>query len=324
MKNRLITVLQGIVMGIVEVIPGVSGSTLALVMGIYDDFVDLLHDVSTFGKSVLFFMIGKKTFEEVKLDFFRINFVFGGFLFLGMLIGILVFAHVMSYLLENFPTYTYGFFFGLIIASLRVPWSHIPASSKKMTSVLLILLSFLITFLILGIKPAVSVTNPNPILALVGGFFAICAMILPGVSGSFILLMFGLYDYVILGIKEFTKLSISLNHFIDLSFVGVGIILGFTFFVRLLKKLLVNYRGEIMAVLIGLMLGSLRIIWPFMDVNSAEELTSMTKTLPFSSTVQTQESFIIFGIIFLTMIGIHLINQPASNKNLPKNLPSDL
>jgi putative membrane protein len=259
--NYPMTILQGIVMGIVETIPGVSASTLALIMGIYDRFVDLLHQFSDVFKEKMLFFAGKSTPRKVWGKVLDIDYKFGGLLFFGMFTGIGIFSHIMSFLLTNYPAYTYGFFFGLIIASVSVPWSRI--KKKTRTEWLIAGITAVVFFVFLGFKPAVIVGIPSPFLVFVAGFFAICAMVLPGISGSFVLLLFGLYDYVIEAVKNLTKLNVSQPEIINLFALAAGLTFGFATFVRLLKYILLKYPTYLMATLVGLMLGSLRVLWPF-------------------------------------------------------------
>ena len=259
--NGLRTFFQGMVMGAVETIPGVSASTLALIMGIYDRFVDLLHDVSTFGKQLVKTILGKDSFSSVKSTFFLIDRKFGGYLIFGMIASIGVFSHIMSYLLHNQRPLTLAFFFGLVLASVKVPWRQI--SKKSSETLFVVVLSLVTTYVLLGLNPASNASAPSTVTLFLGGFFAICAMVLPGISGSFVLLLFGLYDYVIESVKDLTSLNIELADFLSLVSLGSGILLGFAVFIRFLKFLLDKFPNYLMSFLTGLMLASLRVLWPF-------------------------------------------------------------
>ena len=311
MKTRIITVLQGMVMGIAEIIPGVSGSTLALVMGIYDNFIEFLSEISDFFKSCIKFISRKESFSEVKKDFLSIRWNFGIFLIVGMGVSIVLFSHIISGLIEEHPQYIFAFFFGLVIASITIPWNEMKI--KGFREFATIAITFVIFFVVLGLKPAI-VENPSPLFLFFAGAVAICAMVLPGISGSFVMLLLGVYDYVIGLIKDFTKLSIDLNKVVALLSVVAGIVLGFSVFVKFLKLGLKKYPSEIMAFLIGIMLASLRVLWPFMDVSTlgTEQTEPLPKVLPW----EIPGTQLLLSIVFILIaIGIVIILHKFSKGN---------
>lgn len=281
-------------MGIAEVIPGVSGSTLALIMGIYDDFINFLHQISDLIKEVIRFIIRRSSLRDLKISFLNIDWKFGIFLLLGMAISLALFSHIISYLLETQTPYVYAFFFGLVIASIAIPFSAM--KERSLFNFSIIFATFAIFFTILGMDPIDS-PESNPIFLFIAGALAICAMVLPGVSGSFIFLLLGVYDYVIGLIKNLTKLTISTNELVNLFAVGLGIVFGFSLFVRLLKIGLQNRPSEIMAFLIGLMLASLRALWPFMNETYISQPPEYTKVLPWEMSTDRLLLTIFFIVI---------------------------
>lgn len=289
------TIIQGSVMGIVETIPGVSASTLALIMGIYDQFVDVLHEVSEVMKTSLLWLGRRRTFSDVRAALAAIQWRFGILLFLGMLLGVGVFSHVMSFSLENFPAYTFAFFFGLILASLPVPWQRLESVGRR--EIAIALGTAALFFLFLGLKPAALAGAPPLWLVFVGGAIGICAMVLPGVSGSFVLLLMGLYDYVIGAVKNFTRLDVSQAELASLFVLALGVLVGFATFVRALKIWLERYPAFIMSFLVGLMLGSLRVLWPYDKLSPGVALPS--------------ESLITTLIILVTTAGVVYLNSLA-------------
>lgn len=309
-QTYLHTILQGMVMGIVEVIPGVSGSTLALIMGIYDKFINFLHQISDLIKVILKVLLGRSHLKDIFKTFHSIDYKFGGLLIAGMLLGIGGFSHIMSYLLEHHPIYTSAFFFGLILASVRVPFFQI----KKITPEvwLTFIFSSVLFFFILGLNPAASVSSPSLFRIFIAGFFAICAMVLPGVSGSFVLLLFGMYDYIIEHVKNVTKLSATPQEILNLSVLALGIVLGFAIFVRVLKYGLKKYPSYLMAFLAGLMVASLRILWPFMEYSSVHGYH--VKLSPLD--VHPTEAFTIILIIFVTTSAVLFINEKTKSRKL--------
>ncbi len=250
---------KGFVMGIAEVVPGVSGSTLALVMKIYFAFISFLYQISNFLKEVLLFLIFKSNIKKVFHVFKKIDMFFGIFLFSGMFLAILLFSNIMSFLFEEYRDFVLAFFFGLVLSSIIVPWSSI--KERSFGKIMLFVLSFLVFFLILSLKPYVFSDTPSPLYFLFGGSVAICAMVLPGISGSFVFLMLGLYEYIVGHISNFTKLNFETSEVLNIAFLFVGIVLGFSIFVRILQNALKSNSDVIFAILAGIMLASLRVLW---------------------------------------------------------------
>lgn len=314
MKAKIVTVLQGMVMGIAEIIPGVSGSTLALVMGIYDNFIEFLSEVSDFLKSIIKFVLRKEDFSTLKANFKKINLRFGIFLLVGMALSLALFSHVITVLLESYPQYVFSFFFGLVLASISIPWTEMKTKGAK--QLVLLVVTFVIFFIILGLKPA-TVVNPSPIFLFFAGAAAICAMVLPGISGSFIFLLLGVYDYIISLLRDFTKLSIDSTKLIALTAVALGIVVGFSVFVKFLKAGLKKYPSEIMAFLVGIMLASLRVLWPFMSINGPvheEEISTLPKVLPWE--VPT-EQLVLSIVLILAAVGlVRLLHKISAGNNL--------
>lgn len=293
--QNLKTVIQGTVMGIVETIPGVSASTLALIMGIFDQFVDVLHELSEVLKTTLLWFARRRTFADVRAAFIAIQWRFGSLLLLGMLLGVAVFSNVLSYTLEHYPAYTFAFFFGLILASIPVPWQRLDKVGRREIGIALV--TAVLFFLFLGLKPAVISGVPPLWLVFLGGAIGICAMVMPGISGSFVLLLMGLYDYVIGAVKAATRLEITTAELLALGALAAGVLVGFATFVRLLKVWLERYPGFILSFLVGLMLGSLRALWPF------SKLTLGAAAL--------NEGLIASLIILVTAAGVGYLNSLA-------------
>jgi putative membrane protein len=304
MNSNLKLLIKGVFMGIAEIIPGVSGSTVALIMGIYKNFIGLLHQISSFFKEILAFIIGKASFKSVRKRFYEINFKFGVILIVGMVIGLAGFSHVMGFLLENYPQYTFAFFFGLILASVSIPWSQMEQRREK--EMLIALVTFLIFFFVLGLKPVGEVTRPSVLVLFGGGFTAVMAMVLPGISGSFVLLLLGLYHHVVNTVRELSSLNLSFENIRDMFAVFAGIVVGFSLFVRVLNYALHKYHSQLMALLVGLMLASLRVLWPFMDVDSSDSVETMVKVWPWE--VEGIEAISILLIALLAFFVIIFFN----------------
>ena len=244
-KDKLIIFLKGLLMGIADVIPGVSGGTIAFITGIYDR---LIHSISTIDLSFLKLLI-RGNFQ----DSFKIIKKYDWGLFLplgfGIITSIFLFSGLMQYLLQNHIAITFSFFFGLIAASAYLIYKH--TAGIKFERLIFLVLGFVFAYSLSGFT-AMSVNHSLPIIFL-SAMVAICAMILPGISGAFILLLLGQYEFLVGKI-----------HDLDLAVIGtfgVGAIIGLLGFSRILDKLLKSYHNLTIFFLIGLMLGSLRTPW---------------------------------------------------------------
>jgi len=238
--------LTGIAMGIADLIPGVSGGTMAFILGIYEH---LLAAIKSFNVQVLR-LLGQGRWRAALTS------IPWGFLIpLGFGIGaaVISMARVMRYLLENHPVYLFAFFFGLIVASIiavgaAVRWTPGAAVALVVGTVA--------AYVIVGLVP---LTMPHdPVTLFFSGAVAIMAMILPGISGSFILLILGQYAYVLDAVADLNLLAIVP--------VALGAVAGLVGFVRLLSWMLRHYHNVMVAVLMGFMVGSLRKIWPWKEV----------------------------------------------------------
>lgn len=242
-KARLQLVLKGIGMGAADIVPGVSGGTIALITGIYEELIDSLKSFST----VLPFF--KR--EGLKASWKHINGSFLITLFSGIAVSFLGLVQFIEYALEHQPILLWSFFFGLILASCYFVAKII---KKWSTATLILLISgALITYFITGISPA---ETPDSLwFVFISGMIAICAMILPGISGSFILLLLGKYKYMISALSN-------LDFTVIFTFMA-GCVIGILSFSHLLSYLLKKYHDLTIAFLTGFMLGSLNKIWPW-------------------------------------------------------------
>ncbi|MFP6808427.1 MAG: DUF368 domain-containing protein [Pseudomonadales bacterium] len=239
----------GLVMGAAEVVPGVSGGTIAFISGIYER---LVNSISQFTPLL---------FKELKNNglmavWRQVNANFLLVLFAGMGISILSFASGVSYLLHNEPIIIWSFFFGLVIASSIIMFKEI--TSKGVDVGLAIGVGIGIGIVITQLVPIE--LEPTPLSLFVGGTVAICAWILPGLSGSFILLILGLYAYVIGAIKSFDIGG--------LAFFAAGAAIGLVCFSQVLSRLFNHHKNVTLAALTGFMLGSVAKLWPWKNTTS--------------------------------------------------------
>lgn len=258
-------------MGIAEIIPGVSGGTIAFITGIYKTLLDSIKAIDHNLIGLLF----KFRFKEI---WNKINGNFLLWLFSGMVGGILVGVFGVSYLLENYPEVLWALFFGLILASVPLMLSQM--TGWNMPAVLLFILGAIIAYGVTSLSPSQGSTNYAYVF--VAGVIAISALVLPGISGSFMLLLMGLYTTIIPTLKSFLK-SPELSEFILLAVFGLGCLTGLMVFSRLISAAFSKFQNATIALLSGFMLGSLNKIWPwrnptrlldkdsasFIDVNSA-------------------------------------------------------
>lgn len=246
MKRQLGIFLRGMAMGAADLVPGVSGGTVALITGIYDD---LLQSIS----SVSFGLVGTWRTEGFKGVLRAVNAPFLIALAAGIATSILAFSGLLHHLLAFHKPQLFAFFFGLVAASIPLVGREV--MKRNVGTAVLFLLGAALTFAIGSLPPMESAAS-LPYLFFCGALAA-CAMILPGISGSFILLLLGVYSPVIAAIKDFDWVVVAT--------VGAGAISGLLGFSRGLKSMLTRARNNVMAVLSGLLLGSLQALWPWKE-----------------------------------------------------------
>ena len=231
-------------MGSADVVPGVSGGTIAFITGIYDELISTLGNINL----SLLKLILKGDFKGFWI---KANLKFLLVLFFGIFISIFTLAGVISYLLKYHPEPLWAFFFGLVTASIFYIGKTIEKWDAKVlvSFVLGAVIAFMIT-----IAPPVQM-NDNIFYVFISGAIAVCAMILPGISGSFILLLMGSYSTVIFAIKD--------KNLFLLTVFGAGCVVGILLFSKLLKWLFANYEKIIVSLLTGFLLGSLNKLWPW-------------------------------------------------------------
>lgn len=235
--------VRGFFMGSADIVPGVSGGTVALVLGIYRE---LIANVRAGAQALKRLATGDpKGFAS---EFVAIGWLFIIPLGAGVVSAFLVLRHPMKVLLVDHPEGTAAVFSGLVLASCVLVWRQITVRDGMRLGVLASVSAA--AFVLLGLQ---SGTNTDPALWMFGltGSIAICAMILPGISGSFIMLMMGMYAAVIGGAP------------IELAVFLVGAVIGLAFFSSALNWLLQNHEQTVLAALLGLMVGSLRVLWPW-------------------------------------------------------------
>jgi putative membrane protein len=247
LSSLLYTVLKGVAMGAANVIPGVSGGTIALITGIFERLIDALKSFDITAVRLLFSGKFKQFAEHIDLYFLIA-------LFSGVGIAIITLARLFKFLFEYYPVYIWAFFFGLVLASVY----YVAKTVTKWSS------SAIISFII-GTAVAMTITFLKPgtedssfVYLLLCGVVAICSMILPGLSGSFVLLLMGNYKLVMVDAVNEMNLAVLIP-------VGIGAVGGLLLFSHFLSWLLKKYHNQTIAMLAGFILGSLGILWPWKE-----------------------------------------------------------
>ena len=283
-------------MGIANVIPGVSGGTIALITEIYED---LINSLKLFDKKALSLILKFKIKE-------LINYVNGYFLlcvFGGSIVSVFSIANLFKYLFDYHPIIIWAFFFGLILASIYfvgkriVRWDSVSSISLIVGTVLALSLNFM--------TPANE--NSNLLFVFICGIVGISGMILPGLSGSFILILMG--NYELLMVTAVANLDVVL-----LTIFFLGSIFGLMLFSNILAWIFNNYKDATLAVLTGFIIGSLSVIWPWkklIESNSSSLISSYKWTYPNQLNVENIIALfmIILGILFVYFLERNAVNQ---------------
>lgn len=240
-------VARGFAMGAADVVPGVSGGTVALVLGIYERLVSNIHEGASSLGRLLRGDVGGFV-ERLK----RVEWLFLIPLLAGIGAAILSLAHVIEVALEDHPVPMGAMFFGLVAASAVVAWRLLARAGGEQIGIAVV--AAIVTFFVLGVTSSER-TDASLLFVFAAGALAICAMILPGVSGSFLLLTLGMYEYVIGAVND-RDLAV-------MAVFALGCVLGLSLFSSALNWALEHHRDRVLAGLTGLMIGSLRVLWPW-------------------------------------------------------------
>ena len=256
-RSAVLLALKGACMGAADTVPGVSGGTIALITGIYEDLLAAVKSVDLRAIGRLFRLDIRGAAAAVHLRFLLC-------LFLGIGLAVISLARLMNYLLAHHPVPTWSLFFGLIAASIWAVGRKVENRSFAAAGAFFI--GAVGAYLVVGMVPA---RTPETLgFVFLSGMLAVCAMILPGLSGAFILLILGKYEFV-LSLMENPFLP---EHMAVLGVLAAGCAAGLAGFARILKFLLDRYHNAALACLTGLMLGSMRKIWPWKEPAVTEEI----------------------------------------------------
>jgi putative membrane protein len=246
-KDYVIIGLKGMAMGAADIVPGVSGGTIAFISGIYEE---LLSSISNVNLSLF------KTLQKdgLKAAWKQLNGNFLITLFTGIFISILSLAKAIKWLLENKPVLLWSFFFGLVLASIIYIGKQI--TKWNIFTILTLIIGAVLAYYITTLNPMVT-ENSSSLFIFLAGAIAICAMILPGISGAFILVLIGAYKPVLEALNN--------RNFTTIAIFGTGALVGLLSFSRVLKWLFTHHKNITLAGLTGFIIGSLNKIWPWKE-----------------------------------------------------------
>jgi len=244
--------LKGVLMGAADIVPGVSGGTIAFITGIYEHLLTSLQSIVP-----AFFRLIKN--RKLSAFWQEIDGTFLITLFSGILLSVLIFAKLIAYLLVNHPIPVWSFFFGLIVASVSIVGKQVSVWNIRLF--LSVFVGIVVAYFVTQLSPAS--VEPSYLNAFLSGLIAICAMILPGISGSFILVMLGTYSFILDAIREFDL--------IVLVVFSSGCLIGLLSIANLLVWAFSHFRNMTLALLTGFMVGALTKVWPWKEVLTYRE-----------------------------------------------------
>ncbi|MEJ2112272.1 MAG: DUF368 domain-containing protein [Flavobacteriaceae bacterium] len=305
MQRRLIDYfiisLKGIAMGAADAVPGVSGGTIAFISGIYEELITTISNVN--------FALFKTLFTEGPAAFWKqLNGNFLLALLTGIIISFVSFMRLAKYLIENQPILIWSFFFGLIIASIYFVGKQI--TKWNVATIAALICGALIAYLI-STLPALN-DNENSFFLIFAGALAICAMILPGISGAFILVILGAYKTLSIAVHDFDFKRIAL--------FAIGALIGLLSFSRILKWLFKHYHNVTLALLTGFIFGSLNKVWPWKETltwrlnSKGEEVPLLEKSISPFSYQDNNQLFIAIVLMIIGFLTIYVLEKVGSKK----------
>ncbi|MBE2271721.1 MAG: DUF368 domain-containing protein [Anaerolinea sp.] len=277
--------LTGFAMGSADIVPGVSGGTMAFILGIYETLIGAIKSFNVKAIRLAISLKLRDLFEHVPFGFL----IAVG---MGILTAIFALSSLLHDALEYYPTYVFAFFGGLVLASIIA----VGAKLRYTPAVIAVLVLFsVVAFVVVGLQE-VQTTDHSPLTLFISGAIAICAMILPGISGSFILLILGQYHHVLGSVRALDIVS--------LGAVALGALVGIVGFSRVLSFLLKHYEQLTIAALTGFMIGSLRTVW--------DRSAAGTETLPQFGAA---ELALAVGLLLLGFLIVSFLDHLQSGKN---------
>lgn len=254
-KGFLRSLAGGFLMGSADLVPGVSGGTIALVIGIYERLVRSIREASS-----ALGTLARGDRDGFKTHIAEVEWGFIVSLLAGIATAVIVLSAFIETQLDEHPTIMSAAFLGLVVGSVMVAWGLLRERGRL--SMAIAILAGVVVFVLLGSRSGSDIVEPGPLVLFGSGAIAICAMILPGISGSLILVLIGMYESVLEAVND--------RDFGSIGFFLLGAVVGLALFSQILHWALQHHHDVVIAGLVGLMAGSLRILWPWPDgVDSA-------------------------------------------------------
>ena len=292
LKEYMVIGLKGMAMGAADVVPGVSGGTIAFISGIYEELLASISNVN-------FELLKTLKSDGIKAAWKQVNGSFLLALFIGIFISIISLAKTIKWLLENEPILLWSFFFGLVLASIIYIGKQISKWNTK--AIIILIIGAFVAYYITTLNPLVT-ENSSLLFMFLAGSIAICAMILPGISGAFIMVLLGAYKPILSALND--------RDYKTVATVFLGAIVGLLVFSKILKWMFTNYKNYTLAILTGFIVGSLNKIWPWKETLTWR-INSHDLEVPFKQQSISPFSFdgdpkLMFAII-LAFVGFGLI-----------------
>lgn len=315
-------------MGAADVVPGVSGGTIAFISGIYEELLNSIKSVD---------LEALKLLSKFRIAAFwqKINGNFLAVLFAGIIFSILSLSRIVLFLLKEQPILLWSFFFGLIIASVFLVANQV--SKWGIPSIIALIIGAVAAYYISGLG-SIADESASLLYIFLCGAVAICAMILPGISGSFILILLGAYQLIFGTIKNFTdslfaaQIAETLNHFKVLVIFIVGCLFGLISFSRLLSWLFKHHHNTVVALLIGFLIGSLNKVWPwketlefYTDRHGVEKPLLQQNVLPSTySQITSEPSMVVWAVVlaivgFMCVYSLEIFSKRKESSEMIKN-----
>ncbi|MEZ7875914.1 MAG: DUF368 domain-containing protein [Polaribacter sp.] len=292
LKEYIVIGLKGMAMGAADVVPGVSGGTIAFISGIYEELLESISNIN-------FKLLKTLKSDGIKAAWKQVNGSFLLALFIGIFISIISLAKTIKWLLENEPILLWSFFFGLVLASIIYIGKQISKWNTK--AIIILIIGAFVAYYITTLNPLVT-ENSSLLFMFLAGSIAICAMILPGISGAFIMVLLGAYKPILSALND--------RDYKTVATVFLGAIVGLLVFSKILKWMFTNYKNYTLAILTGFIVGSLNKIWPWKETLTWR-INSHDLEVPFKQQSISPFSFdgdpkLMFAII-LAFVGFGLI-----------------
>lgn len=291
-----VDIIRGFFIGLAELVPGVSGGTIALIVGVYDQLIDSASHVISAAKVLV---TGPDRAAGAKAHLRKTDWWLVVPVLIGMATAVLTVAGLMEMFVTEHGELARGLFFGLVATSIAVPLSMVPAKkpgTSGWTGYVLFVVAAIAAWILTSFAGGHEVTDPNYIFVFLAAAVAICALVVPGVSGSFFLLAVGLYST-----------TLGAVHDRDLTYIAVfalGAIVGLASFVQVLKILLTKYRRGTLMAMAGLMLGSLRALWPWQAATGGGGEGVMSLVAPYQPILGPVVMAILGSAIVLVLLKV--------------------